>query len=205
MVGPVTLRYDEARLVEQLSRLPPAKRTAFAAVCAERMLPIYWWFHARTGRGDPAALEDALSALWASLLGDDSTPLETHRNVAEELVPHEDDNWVDECAWAQHAAAAVAYAVRCRLTNDPQEAAWAARQVYEALDLWVTTRDDADMNATGGSAQIAADPLIQDELGRQERDIQALREAPHDKVATVASQMRRVARADGSTMFGTSM
>lgn len=134
-----------------------------------------------------------------------STGLETHRDVAEELVPHEYDAWVDESAWLSTQPAAVAYAIRCRLTNDPQEAAWAARQAYEALDLWVTTRDDADVNATGVNAQIAADPLIQAELGRQERDIEALCEAPDDQGAAVASQMRQAAYADGSTMFGTSM
>lgn len=91
------------------------------------------------------------------------------QDVAEKLVPYEDDSWGDECAFAQYAAAAVVYPIRCRLTGKEQEAAWAARQVYEALDLWVTTRDDVvDVNTPGVDERSTADPLNQAELARQE-------------------------------------
>jgi uncharacterized protein YjaG (DUF416 family) len=190
------LRYDEARLVQDLSRLSPEARAAFAATCAERMLPIYRWFHERTGRGDPAALEGALAHLWADLGGGESSGLEIERGVAEGLVPDEDDSWVDECAFAQHAAASVAYAIRSRLEGDGQEAGWAARQVYEAIDLWVTTRDNVDVNAVGVEDRIVEDPLIQAELARQKRDIEAL-VASLDPVA-----MRELARSEGATLFG---
>lgn len=36
--------------------------------------------------------------------------------------------------YAQNAAAAVACAVRTWMTDEPQEAVWGARQVYEAAD-----------------------------------------------------------------------
>ena len=39
-----------------------------------------------------------------------------------------------EAGYAQNAIAAIAYAARAWLTDDPQEALWAARQVYEAAD-----------------------------------------------------------------------
>jgi uncharacterized protein YjaG (DUF416 family) len=202
--GPV-LHYEEARLVGDLSKLPPVARATFAAACAERMLALYRWFHERTGRGDPVVLEGALAALWTDLVGGDSTGLEAQQNVAEELVPYEDDSWVDECAFAQHAAAAVAYAIRCRLTSEEQEAGWAARQVYEALDLWVTTRDDVDVNAAGVEDRITADPLIQAELARQQREIEQLREASDDQMAALASRIRKTAWVDGTTLFGTAM
>lgn len=203
VMGPA-LRYEE-RLMEDLTRLRPVGRAMFAASCAERMLPVYRWFHERTGRGGPAALEQALGALWADLGGTDTAELEESRDVAEELVPYEDDSWVDECAFAQHAAAAVAYAIRCRLSGDAQEAGWAARQVYEALDLWVTTRDDIDLNAAGAEERIAADPLVQAELTRQRREIETVRDASDDQVVVLASEIRERARADGATLFGIAM
>lgn len=122
--------------------------------------------------------------------------------MAEEQVPYEDDSWVDECAFAQHAAAAVAYAIRCRLTGDVQEAGWAARQVYEALDLWVTTRDDIDLNAAGAEERIAADPLVQAELTRQRREIETVRDVTDDQVAVLVSQFKERALAAGRRCSG---
>jgi tetratricopeptide (TPR) repeat protein len=55
--------YDEKHLMEQLERLPPERRVAFAAACAERLAPTYATYSARTGRGDPAKLESLLEAL----------------------------------------------------------------------------------------------------------------------------------------------
>ncbi|WP_206750890.1 MULTISPECIES: hypothetical protein, partial [unclassified Cryobacterium] len=50
------------------------------------------------------------------------------------LTPGEHDQWAFEAGYAQNAVAAVAYAARTWLTDEPQEAVWAARQVYEAAD-----------------------------------------------------------------------
>jgi uncharacterized protein YjaG (DUF416 family) len=197
-----SLRYDEPGLVTALSSVLPTAQSIFAAACAERLLPVYRWFHERTGRGDPSALEDALAELWTDLEGQRSVQLESKQRMAEELVPHEDDSWIDDCAYAQHAAAAVAYAIRSRLTESPMEAGWAARQVYEALDLWVTTRDDVDLNVPGAEEQVAADPLIQAELARQLRDIDALKGIPAAGLAKLAPRMGQTARLEGLRLFG---
>lgn len=205
MIDPM-LRYDEALLVANLRTLRETGRAIFAASCAERMLPVYWWFHERTGgRGNPTALESALGALWDSLLGTvEAVTLEEHRNVAEELVPYEDDSWVEECAFAQHAAATVAYAIRCRLSGNAEEAGWAARQVYEAIDLWVADRDDVDFNAPGAEVRIATDPLIQAELKRQRDDIEEIGGVSDNLVegAPLVVRIRGRARTDGMTLLG---
>lgn len=76
---------------------------------------------------------------------------------------------------ADDAAGAVAYALRCRLTGLSQEAVWAARRAYDAADTVASARyDDAGMNAPGIEDSIAADDLIQQELGRQEDDLRSL-------------------------------
>lgn len=195
------LAYNEDRLIEELSKLAPAARALFAAACAERMLPIYRWFHQRTGRGDPDALASALTELWDDLEGNPSLNLQSHQQVAEDLVPYEDDSWVDECAFAQHTAAAIAYAIRSRLTGEAQEAAWAARQIYEALDFRVTTRDDVDLNVAGVEEQVAADPLIQAELNRQRRDLRTLRGVSSDEVVALGSRIRQTARSEATDVF----
>lgn len=199
MVTGATLRYDEPALVERLTRLAPRARAVFAAACAERMLPAYRWVQRRTGRGDPDRLSEALSALWRDL-EEGGVDLKAHLDEAHALVPEEDEDWIDECTYAEHAAAAVAYAIRAQLTEDPQEAAWAARQVYEALDFRVTTRDDIDLNAPGAEQRIVGDPLIQQELTRQQRDLEALSRRA-DEPTAVAALIRQQAEQAAPEVF----
>ncbi|GAC1477129.1 MAG: hypothetical protein NVS1B16_08040 [Pseudarthrobacter sp.] len=128
--------------------------------------------------------------------------METQREAAEALVPLEDDSWMDESALAEHAAGAVAYAIRSWLTGDAQEACWAARQIYEALDFWVTTRDNLDLNAKGAEAWIMTHPLIQEELARQCQDLEELRMAGDSKLLEVLPRIKQRAHAQGPGVFG---
>ena len=91
------------------------------------------------------------------------------------LVRDEDDEpWdPDEVPW-QDGIAALAYSFRCLATGSSQEAAWAARRVYEALDCYVTQRDSTDVSSAEGERRVLADPLVQAELIRQQRDLDAL-------------------------------
>ena len=123
------LRYDEPTLLDRLNGASARARALFAALAAERLFGLYEYFAERSGQGDTAQLRAALDAAWDAIDGD-AGDLERWQEVAEDLVPEEDpDTWVLESGYAQSAAAAVAYALRTRLTDNPQEAAWAARQI----------------------------------------------------------------------------
>lgn len=127
--------YDEQALVHDLANLTPARRTAFAAACAQRLLPLYQRFAEQSAAADAEQLVAIVEHVWATLDGQEPHDLAADQDQAEELVPDdEDDDWIFESGYAQNAAASAAYAVRSWLTSDPQEAAWAARQVYEAAD-----------------------------------------------------------------------
>jgi uncharacterized protein YjaG (DUF416 family) len=63
------LRYDDAQLIQVLSAEPKAAQAAFAAASAERLQPLYVWFHEVSGQGDPATLRAALDAVWDLVLG----------------------------------------------------------------------------------------------------------------------------------------
>lgn len=200
--------YDETELVQRLSELSPEARCLFAASCAERLRAAYRWFHERTGQGDPSTLDGALDALWASLEGSVTPSLswDVLLDDVMELVPDdEDDSWAVESAYAQNAAAAVAYALRCRQSADPQDAGWAARQVYEALDHWIANRDDVDPNAAGAEGKVGGDPLVQAELTRQNQDLTQLGLARDDALPLVASDLRRRSHDAGRTLFGVPM
>ena len=156
-------------------------RSLFAAACAERLFGLY-------ALGGRERLRAALDLAWAE--SDDAAALESARVAAEALVPAEDDDWVEASTYAQNAAAAVAYALRTRLTDHPQEAAWAARQVYDAADHAAQQRVEGfDEDA------LAAQPVVQEALAgiaadletALAEDVQRLREQAMRGAATLAS------------------
>ena len=86
-------------------------------------------------------------------------------------MPEEDDDWVLESGYAQSAAAAVAYALRTRITDNPQEAAWAARQIYDAADYAAQRKlEDLDLNEPGAEDALADQPVVQEALAGVEAD-----------------------------------
>jgi hypothetical protein len=125
------LIYDEAANIERLKILPLRLRVSFALLTALRILPAYARFHARTGRGDPAALQVLAERLWRDVNGEPMAEYELQQalDLAMTLVPSEEDGWDQQTQpYAEDAAAAIAYALRARLRDDPREAAWAARR-----------------------------------------------------------------------------
>lgn len=173
-VSNATQTYDEARNVERLDRLPSRLRVVFALLCALRLLPVYQRFHSRTGRGDPAALAAMVEKLWADCIGrtmvDDEAKEYSERCL--ELIPSDDEGWDEETQpYAEDAVAAVTYAYRSRLTGNPQEAAWAARRVYESLDRYVQTITETAPGAPEDELAILSHPVMQAELARQQRDL----------------------------------
>lgn len=196
----------DGTLIERLSGLPATSRAAFAAACAERLHPAYVWYERRSGRGDAAFLRRAMDALWVDSSSDPVVVLAALLSEAESLVPDEDEALVAESVLGQHAAAAVVYALRCRLGGRAVDAEWAARQVYEALDWWVTTRDDVDLNEPGSEHRIRADRLIQDELARQQADLDelhALGDArDHHDVVRILERARQAAPSLFGVPFG---
>lgn len=213
------LRYDEDRLLARLERLPPPFRAAFAAACAERLLPAYAGFFARTGRGAPLSLADALERLWLDLEGDSMSTYELQKELsrATALITDEDeDDWVPGWAQADDAAAAVAYAVRCRQGGQAQDAAWAARRAYEALDHLLRHREDIGLGDPSAAAQMPANlgalaevewalahPIVQAELARQRRDLDELLACPSVRDAPpLIVALHRRAREEALVMFG---
>lgn len=192
------LRYDEAALVRDLGRVGRNSRIAFAAACAERLFPAYDNFCRRAGRGDRDALAGILKRVWQHLLGDKMSGEQVRADLQRcmELIPGEDDEpWVDEQAYADDAASAIAYTLRAIESGEPQEAAWAARRAYEAADHYVIHRLGIE-----GESQVLAHPIIQAELSRQRRDLEELLGAGQESVGLFV-QFRDRARAEAPAFF----
>jgi uncharacterized protein YjaG (DUF416 family) len=170
------VNYDEPYLIKILRTLPGYLRVAFAALCAERLLPAYVKFSKKTGRGDAAELAAILDWLWKGIEGTKIPPeeLQARLDACMSLIPDEDEHWVTEPAYAEDAASAAAYALRAALSGESQEAAWAARCAYNALYYLVDNRSEIDPNKYGAQERVIADPLIQKELARQRQDLDRL-------------------------------
>ena len=170
-------RYDEDSCFRQLEHLPRALCAVFAAACAERLFPAYVLFEKQSGRGNSKDLSVILERLWSDLQGNSMTSRDMDASIEKcmSLIPREDEGpWIEQQAAAEDAGAALAYALRCRKTGESQEAAWAARCCYETLDHFIVNRDDIDINDAGATEAVTADPLVQAELARQQRDLDDL-------------------------------
>ena len=171
------LLFDETELSRKIEQLSIKGRAAFAAACAERMLPSFAKFVTRTARGKPDALRDVLTRLWNDLVRDPMSDAEVDAQIAAcmDLIPNENGGpWVQEQAAAEDAASALAYALRCRRSGLAKDAAWAARRCYEALDNYVINHEAIDTSIPGEEARVRSHPLVQAELGRQQRDLNEL-------------------------------
>jgi len=170
------LNYNEEQLARELARLAAPLRAAFAAACAERLKPAYDEFSKQTARVNPVQLSSILGRLWEDLDGNEMSSPQLQESIesAMELIPQGDDGpWVLTQA-AEDAAAALAYALRCRQTGEAQEAAWAARRAYEAVDHFVIDREKIDVNEAGSERAVLLHPIVQVELSRQRRDLDAV-------------------------------
>ncbi|HEY3176230.1 MAG TPA: DUF416 family protein [Candidatus Polarisedimenticolia bacterium] len=198
------LRFDEPDLVRSLNRLPPKLRAAFAAACAQRLLPAYDSFARKSHRGDSLRLASILERLWSDLQGHPMPKEELSANLATcmSLIPAEDDApWFEEQAYAEDAGAAIAYALRALAGGDSQEAAWAGRRAYEAVDHHLTHRVGIDASGPGGEEQLRLHPLVQAELSRQRRDLEELRQAADAGDTAIVERIRSRALAEASRLF----
>jgi uncharacterized protein YjaG (DUF416 family) len=174
------LQYDEAELLDELQQLSRASRVAFATACAQRLMPSYERFSAITGRGDTVRLSSIIDTLWRDLQGMQAGDHELRRalQLAAELLPDDEHGWVREQSAADDYVAALTYALRCRISGEAQDAVWAARRAYNALDDFVVNSLHLDLNEKGLRDRIMSHPAVQAELERQRRDIADLRREP---------------------------
>ncbi len=198
--------YNEQHLIAGLDRLPQSLRVVFATSCAERLFPSYVAFWEKTDRGDPKRLRGCLDRLWRDLECNDIREEEIQECIAlcMKLIPQEDDEpWVIEQVAAEDAAEAVAYALGCKQSGEAQQAAWAARCVYEALDHFVINSEGIDINEPGGEERVWSHPLVQAELLRQQRDLDELfTVAPSEEPASdLVTNFRNRAKAESAILL----
>jgi hypothetical protein len=184
----MSVRFKEQRLRERLSNLPRLAAVAFAAACAARL--------ENTARN--VAIDEALKDLLSRTMDAIGVHLETglpfDTLAAEEelltAMPDEDANPDLPSAVAEDAAAAEVYTLRVTRDGEPQNSIWAARRAYETADREVV--GTLNVGAVGQSEEkyVLQHPVVQTELQRQLRDLEAVSlaggEAPAELIAIVS-------------------
>jgi len=201
------LRDDEEELWRQLERLPNRLRVAFAAACAERQIPNYFRFSKAAGHGNLNILIGALNCLWDELQGKPApeTQLQQQLDSCMSLLPDpEQDSLGGLAYYAEDAVSSAAYAIRTRLRSDIQQAVWAARRAYNALDEFVGAKTHNVRSDQEREERIRLHSLVQAELRRQQADLVQLRKIAAGSITERegVAELRCRAQADAKAFFG---
>jgi hypothetical protein len=189
ILGAVMLRFDERELGGRLSRLPKVSTACFAASCAARLENT-----SRTlsvDRNLQKLLAETLNAIVAYV--GSGTPFDM-LSAEEDLLasmPDEDTNPDFHSAVAEDAAAATVYTLRVIREGLSQDAVWAAMRAYAAADREVMGTLNTGEVGVSEQAYILQHSIVQTELQRQLRDLNAVLDAgAHDSGALVPVVMR---------------
>jgi Protein of unknown function (DUF416) len=171
-------KFQEELLVQCLAKFSAKQKSAFATACATRLFSSYAAYAFKFGRAeDVTSLRGILDELWSQSLS--STDVgDRHRleEIVQELscqLPSQEETWTVLHAFADDAIASTMYAARTLLTASANEAAWAARRAYEAVDQAVLKLSGTP-NTPDEELLVISHPLIQRELGRQNEDLRSL-------------------------------
>jgi Protein of unknown function (DUF416) len=160
----------------------------------------YRSFAIQQGRPFPDPIERTLAELWNDLVGErGSVVREEQLEGLIALIPQDvpQGEWTQVFNNAQNAGMATAYALGTRIRGDAQQAAWAARTAYDALDNFVINSENIDTHKPGAETRVLAHPLVQAELARQDRDLSDLHD--HGGSTHVIANIRDRARAEATS------
>lgn len=122
------LRFSRDDLSKKLASLPRRLRTAFAAACAQRLMPGYTRFASRNLNANPQQAAKILDELWNDIQSGSSDPSKLKRDIetCETLIPNSDLNYFDGIEYVEDAMCSLAYAIESELKEGTEEAVWAA-------------------------------------------------------------------------------
>lgn len=173
--------FCESALKEYLDQLPKQAKMAFAVACAQRIFPYYEKYAIALGptQMDIKVFAEAFSYVLNNLISNDvdASTLQALLNRCMRVLPSEEDAWENGLPYAEDATAVIIYCIRLLLTGDTQEAVWAAKRIYEAVDSFVINAYQVDVNNVDGEKFILNHPIVRNELTRQVRDLEELANA----------------------------
>ena len=177
--------FDENTLRVQLASMPWPEALAFAAAGAERIAPNYETFYNETGWGDPASVRRGLDLIWQA--AETATRMservvKQHLIDCEAAVPESEDFDSLFTSSAQDAVFAVCSLLDYLLDGSLDKLVLAARYPTDSVDLFVQEAEGMDPQDPQLEQRILCQPLMQQELARQQRDLRVLRAGGADAI-----------------------
>jgi len=199
------LYFDKTVLDKRLSALPNAARVAFAACCAERLMPTFLRYAQVAAFPDEKVqlFTSGLERIWKSLSGDDPgrDELEETERACCAAIPNENDVWEKAEPYAEDAAAVIIFALRARITERAENAVFAAQRLYEAVDNFVLRQKATSIVSKADEMDILSSNCVQSELLRQERDLSFIEEKADSFGEIEVQFLRTLAKSDSGTVF----
>ncbi len=185
--------FNEERILEVLSKLRSHQQLAFGAACCERMLPNYDTFVREVGWRDAAPLREALDTAWEFCESQRLPGAELREMLSkcEECAPESENFTSLYISSAQDAVFAICSLLDFLLDTDAAHIVNVARFSTDSVDLIVQEREAMDPRDLLRERKILEHPLMQQELVRQQRDLE---DASHislgDRAALLALRTR---------------
>ena len=166
--------FSEKRIQDVLSTMATHQQLTFGASCCERMLPNYETFVLEVGWGHAEPLRDALAVAWVACDGEGPPEVELRGMLSrcEECAPDSENFTSLYTATAQDTAFAICSLLDFLLDWDVARIVNIARFSTDSVDLIVQEREMMDPRDPLRERKILEHPLMQQELVRQNRDLQ---------------------------------
>ncbi len=199
--------FDEQALKERLEGIGARWRLLFAVSCAERLFPLYKFFSERTRQGAPNRLRSTLDQLWESVRRGRTGGEQPFLDEYESLIPGDEVEQSKRTLLdplAEDAVAALAYACQCQVTGQTENAVWAARRGYEAVDYVAHGLEGMDYGTPETEKAILKKDYVQAELQQQYRDLDELERAAREgtRAEQVVETFLSRATSEGKTLIG---
>jgi uncharacterized protein YjaG (DUF416 family) len=182
------MRFDATILRTRLERLAASHRTAFAACCAERMIPSYAAFQRLSSWGDVSTLSTAIQAVWAMLVAglQDTPEVTVLKERCERVTPHMDDFGDKPFASAAlDACVGVLAALECLETGSVDAALEAAVAARDSVDMYIQILERLKPDEPDLEHRIAEHALYVREMKLQGRTLNFLEQVSSFDFATI--------------------
>ena len=163
----------------RLEALPRNHRTAFAAACAERLLPNYAAFVRKEGWGSVSLLRGALTAVWRALEGKPFSKerIESLIQEVKQQIPDTEDFTSTYVSPALDAGAAVVHTLESLADGGVEPALLAASLAHDTVHMHLQSLVGSDYADPSFDERMYGQPLMMREMERQSRDLDLLSKA----------------------------
>lgn len=178
---------DLSVIEKRIKSLSSDKQALFGAVCCERLLHNYLYFHKVTGWGNYDYLRKTLDLIWSILVREkkkNSEYINLLSERCEEYAPDLDVFEDDLAPAAQDACLSICCLLDFLNKKKPNDIIQIATYSTDTVDLFIQTSENINPNDSQLEEKILNHPLMQNELNTQAQILDAL-----EKTKTINNQL----------------